>query len=121
MEIAGGVEKLKMSSCVETEASSSSALVVPVCGFRFRSYALDEAKWTPWVQVVPRVMTVSCKISRSICKLPCRMFGTRKWGSTSEILEAENCEGSVGPFHRALSQKHWGFAPFLSARFWKIP
>jgi hypothetical protein len=27
----------------------------------------------------------------------------------------------IGPFHTALSQKHWGFAPFLSARFWKIP
>jgi hypothetical protein len=26
----------------------------------------------------------------------------------------------VGAFHIALSQKHWGFAPFLSARFWKI-
>ena len=73
-------------------AAQRTYVVVPSAGSRFRSYALDEAKWTPCVHVVPTVMTVSRRISRSICKLPCRMYGKRKCGSTSEILEAENCE-----------------------------
>src|ERR1700730_10435600 len=38
---------------------------------------------------------VAQDLTFNLCKLPCRMFGTWKWGSTSEMLEAENCEGSV--------------------------
>jgi hypothetical protein len=41
--------------------------------------------------------------------------------SAEKIPEHSVTNRRVGPFHKALSQKHCGFGPFLSARFWKIP
>src|SRR5271157_4178471 len=73
-------------------------VVAPVGGIRFRSYALEEIRWTPCVHIVPTLRVVSRRISRSICRLDCNTYGNRKLGSTSEMLGAVNRDGSKTRF-----------------------
>jgi hypothetical protein len=49
--------------------------------------------------------TIQIAVHQSVEKIPDHSLANRR----------------VGPFRKALSQKDRGFAPFLSARFWKIP